>query len=221
MRSVQERLLHVAAWAVLSAAIGYFFLRDVPPYATYTPDSYGTHWEARSYLIPHILGAGVGILVGLAQFSSTVRQRWPAIHRLCGRVYVAACSIGAPAAMLLATKSNCEACKPALGSLGVYWLVTTMLAFYFARNRSFATHRAFMIRSYVAMNVFVVVRIGYEFAGTRVEDLSVRTMVEFGTVFGTLFLVEAYLAWGADLRLGKAIVRKRIPHASTSQEKTD
>jgi hypothetical protein len=66
-----------------------------------------------------------------------------------------------------------------------------------------------MIRSYVAMNVFVVVRIGYWIAGTRTEDMSVRTMVEFVTVFSPLLALETYLAWGADLRSGNAIVRKR------------
>jgi hypothetical protein len=66
-----------------------------------------------------------------------------------------------------------------------------------------------MIRSYVAMNVFVVVRIGYWVAGTRTEDMSVRTMVEFFTVFTPLLAVEAYLAWSADLRTGNGIVRKR------------
>lgn len=207
-------MIEALAWALLSAAIAYFFVRDVPPYATYTPDSYGSYWATRGYLIPHVVGAGVAILVGLSQFSTTMRQRWPAIHRLCGRVYVTACVIGAPAAMFLATKSDCQTCKPALGSLAVYWLVTTLVAFYFARHRTFATHRAFMIRSYVAMNVFVLVRIGYEIAGTRIEDMSVRTMVEFGTVLGTLFLVEAYLAWGSEIRLGNSIVRKRQAHAA-------
>ena len=217
MATIAKRTSEWAGWAILTAAIGYFFLRDVPHYAIYTPESYGEHWEARGYLIPHVVGAGIAILIGLAQFSTTIRQRWPAVHRLCGRVYVTATVIGAPAAMFLATKSECQTCKPALGSLAVYWLAATLVAFYFARNRSFATHRAFMIRSYVAMNVFVVVRIGYEIAGARVEDMAVRTMVEFGTVLGTLFLVEAYFAWGSDLKIGNAIVRKRRAQADGSK----
>jgi uncharacterized membrane protein len=211
-----KRLAEAVGWAVLSGAIVYFFWRDVPHYARYTPDSYGTHWVTRGYLIPHIVGAGIAILVGLAQFSSTIRQRWPAVHRLMGRVYVTGCLVGAPAATFLATKSVCQTCKPALGSLAIYWFLTTLMAFYFARNRAFATHRAFMIRSYAAMNVFVIVRIGYDIAGTRVDDMAVRTMVEFGTVLGTLLLVEAYLAWGTELRLGNAIVRKRLAKASAN-----
>ena len=204
-----KRWLEWIAWAAIVASIAYFFFRDVPHYAIYTPDSYGVHWPYRAYLIPHIIGAGAGILIGLVQFSSRIRQRWPAVHRTCGRVYVAACLLGAPAAVFLALNSECETCKPALGSLAVYWFVTTMTAFYFARHRSFATHRAFMIRSYVAMNVFVIVRIGYLLAGDRTEDMSVRTMVEFGTVLGSLLAVEAWLAWSSDLRTGNAIVRKR------------
>ena len=204
-----KRGLEWVAWAAIVACIAYFFLRDVPHYATYTPESYGVHWPYRTYLIPHIIGAGAGILVGLIQFTTRIRQRWPIVHRVCGRVYVAACVIGAPAALFLAANSECQTCKPALGSLAVYWLATTLIAFHFARQRSIATHRAFMIRSYVAMNVFVVVRIGYLLAGDRTDDMSVRTMVEFGTVLGSLLAVEAYLAWSSDLRIGNAIVRKR------------
>ena len=206
--SVKSRL-ETIAWISLGSMIAYFFLRDVPSYAIYTPDSYGIYWPIRAYLIPHVAGAGLAIFVGLLQFSTKVRQRWPAVHRISGRVYVTACLIGAPAALLLAAHSECTTCKPALGSLAIYWFATTLIAFHFAWHRSFATHRAFMIRSFVAMNVFVVVRIGYWLAGTRVEDMSVRTMVEFVTVFTPLLAVEIYLAWRADLRTGTAIVRKR------------
>jgi len=209
MAAASKRGFELIAWAALVSAIAYFFLRDVPHYATYTADSYGLYWPIRGYLIPHVVGAGIAILIGVAQFSTKLRQRWPAVHRVSGRVYVAACVIGAPAALMLAANSECQTCKPALGSLAIYWLATTLVAFHFARHRSIATHRAFMIRSYVAMNVFVVVRIGYAIAGTRVHDMSVRTMVEFFTVFAPLLLVEAYLAWSSDLRIGNAIVRKR------------
>lgn len=215
MKLARQQLVQAAGWAVLAAAILYFFLRDVPHYATYTPDSYQIYWPIRGYLIPHIIGAGLAIIVGLLQFSATVRQRWPAVHRTSGYVYVTACFVGAPAALLLAVHSECTTCKPALGSLAVYWFVTTLVAFRFARHRAFATHRAFMIRSYTAMTVFVIVRIGYQFAGAAVEDMSVRTMVEFGTVLGTLFLVEAYLAWSSELRLGNSIVRKRRAHVAS------
>jgi len=209
MAAAVKSRLETVAWTIIASMIAYFFIRDVPSYAIYTPESYGLYWPIRGYLIPHLIGASLAILVGLMQFSTTIRQRWPAVHRVSGRVYVAACVIGAPAALLLAANSECTTCKPALGSLAVYWLATTLVAFYFARHRSFATHRAFMIRSYVAMNVFVVVRIGYWVAGSRTDDMSVRTMVEFFTVFMPLLAVEAYLAWSADLRTGNAIVRKR------------
>jgi len=204
-----KRWLEWIAWAAIVASIAYFFFRDVPGYAIYTPQSYDIYWPIRGYLIPHIIGAGTGILLGLVQFSARIRQRWPAVHRTSGRVYVAACLLGAPAAVLLALHSECATCKPALGTLAVYWFATTMTAFYFARHRSFATHRAFMIRSYVAMNVFVVVRIGYLLAGDGTDDMSVRTMVEMVTVLGSLLAVELWLAWSADLRIGNAIVRKR------------
>ncbi len=212
-----KQCLEFFGWLALVSAIGYFFLRDVPKYATFTADSYGGYWPIRGYLATHVVGAGIAILIGVAQFSGTIRKRWPTVHRVLGRVYVAGCIIGAPAAMMLATRTDCHTCKPALGSLAVYWLATTLVAFYFAWHRSISTHRAFMIRSFVAMNVFVVVRIGYLLADTPTQDMSVRTMVEFVTVFSPLLLVEAYLSWRPELRAGNALVRKRQDQGRTSR----
>ena len=87
--AVKSRL-ETVTWVIVGSMIAYFFLRDVPHYATYTPDSYGIYWPIRGYLIPHVVGAGLAILLGLVQFSASIRQRWPAIHRISGRIYVTA-----------------------------------------------------------------------------------------------------------------------------------
>lgn len=206
---IAKRCIEVIAWAALTSAIGYFFLRDVPNYAIYTEYSYGIYWPNRGYLIPHVVGAGIAILVGLLQFSKKIRMKLPILHRLFGRLYVTGCVIGAPAAVKLAVDSECLTCRPALGSLAIYWLATTIIAFHFARLKSFATHRAFMIRSFVAMNVFVVDRIGYAIFRARIDDMGVRTMVEFVCVFVPLILTEAYFSWRPTIRDGNSFVRNR------------
>ena len=41
-------------------------------------------------VIGHIIGGTLMLMLGFAQFSTTLRRRWPALHRWSGRVLVAA-----------------------------------------------------------------------------------------------------------------------------------
>lgn len=183
------------SWALVIALVGYFFLRDVPHYAIYTPDSYAEYWATRGYLIPHVIGAGIGILVGLLQFSSTIRRRWPVFHRRLGWGYVIGCAIGAPAAIGLAVHSDCAVCRPALGSLAIYWFGATFVAFALARRRDFMRHRQFMIRSFVAMNVFVIIRIAYKTPIPGLDAIEHRIVAEYVSCFVPLLATEVWLSW--------------------------
>jgi hypothetical protein len=57
---------------------------------------------AKPFLIIHVIGGVTALVVGPIQFARQVRARWPQVHRLTGRLYVAACAIGAPAGFMLA-----------------------------------------------------------------------------------------------------------------------
>lgn len=195
-----RRYAENAGWALLVGAVAYFFVRDVPHYAIFDAESYGKYWTSRGYLIPHVAGAGIAILVGLLQFSSRVRARWPRVHRRLGWAYVVGCVIGAPAAIGLAVHSDCVVCRPALGTLAVYWFAATLAAFVLARRREFARHRLFMIRSYVAMNVFVIVRIAYLTPIPGLDDVERRIVAEYVSCFVPLLLAEAWLSWRPELR---------------------
>lgn len=193
VRDAAERV----AWLALVAGIAYFFVRDVPHYAIYTPDSYGEYWGTRGYLIPHVLGAAVGILVGLLQFSSKIRRRWPRFHRRLGWAYVAGCIIGAPGALGLAATSACVACRPALASLTIYWFAATLFAFLLARRKDFARHQQFMIRSFVAMNAFVIIRLAYMLPDPGLGEHEFRIVREYMSCFLPLLLTEMWLSWRA------------------------
>lgn len=197
MQLTARSLLERTAWIALVAAIAWFFVRDVPHYAIYTPDSYGEYWPTRGYLIPHVLGAGVGIIVGLLQFSKQIRRRWPRLHRRLGWTYVAGCIIGAPGALGLAASSSCVACRPALASLTIYWFAATLFAFLLARRKDFARHQQFMIRSFVAMNAFVVIRLSYFAPDPGLGEHEFRIVREYLACFVPLLLTEMWLSWRA------------------------
>lgn len=200
MSRTRQVILTSLFWSVLGIAVVGFLIRDLPGYATYTPEAYDSFWDVRGFLIPHLIGAGLAILIGLAQFSNRLRAFAPRVHRVLGYAYVAGCSVGAPAALGLAVNAECVACRPALGSLSVYWFAATMMAFLLARRRLFVAHRAFMIRSFVAMNVFVIVRIAYIVAGDAANVRANQAMIEYLSCFVPLLLTEMALSWRGDLK---------------------
>ena len=182
-------------FVVLFGAIVHYVNRDVLHYAIYTPESFGRFWPTRMFVIPHASAAAVGIFAGLLQFSTYLRRRWPQWHRRVGYLYAFCCLVGAPAAVGLAFHSDCEVCRPPLGILAVFWFAATMIAVLLARRRDFARHRQFMIRSFVYMSVFVIVRVAYDLfvSGPGVSDN--RILSEWLGVMIPILATEIWLTW--------------------------
>jgi len=208
MKVVLSRVATGLAWTSMLVALAYFFVRDVPHYANVTPESYGPYWDVIRTLQLHVIGAAVAILVGCLQFCAPLRRRLATLHRRLGYAYVAGCLIGAPAALGLALHSDCPVCRPSLAILSVYWFATTLSALALARRRELVRHREFMIRSFVAMNVFVLVRIGYKTPVPGLSEIEHRMLMEWICVTVPLLLVEIFLSWAPSIRL---LLRKSVP----------
>jgi len=119
-------------------------------------------FSIRFMLIPHILAAATAVLVGPFQFSTRLRQRNPRLHRILGRVYVGAVCIAALMAFLMAPTQ-----PPFFRNFGdtqaTLWLVCTLAAIFTARNRQFAQHRIWAIRSYAVTFIFFLTRLPLRF----------------------------------------------------------
>lgn len=192
-----RRIAVALGWGVVVIASLYFIQRDAFRYLDYSPAAYRHHWELRWWLIPHILGAGAALLAGPLQFSSRLRARAPMLHRTLGRVYVFGGLVASPAALRLALGSQCELCVVPLTILALLWLGSTATAFWAARRRVFALHRQFMIRSYVLMCAFVVIRLTdfIPLPFVVVDDEARRSLFEWLCWVVPLLLTEAYLSW--------------------------
>lgn len=188
----------VVRWAVLAAALTAataFIGRDALRYVDYTPEAYRHHWDLRVWLIPHILAAGPAILLGPIQFLPAIRRRWPAWHRRLGWVYLVGALIGAPSAFRLAIASRCTMCRPPLALLASLWFVTAVTALIAARRKDFGTHRAFMIRSYVLMNAFVIIRLTDFLPLPIPDDDARRATFEWLCWVVPLGITEIWLTW--------------------------
>ncbi len=171
-------------WIVVLAIGAYFILDNIPRYLVWSEASYGPYyWPRAEFLLPHLLGGLVAIAIGPFQFWSRIRNNYPKIHRVSGRVYLASVVIGALAGMAMAFTSGVNlAYASGLFALAIAWLLTSGMALASILKRNFIQHKQWMIRSYVVTFAFVSFRI--------VDDL----MTYYG--LGEDADRAAMLAWG-------------------------
>lgn len=139
-----------------------------------------THYQPFAWwLLPHGLAAALPLFLGPLQFSTTLRRRNLLWHRRLGWAYCAGVAVSAPVGIVVETIKYFHGVAPLrllIGScgLGSTFLVTTGLAFYFARHRQIDRHRRWMARSYAVSMVFLLTRFTdeWKWAGRLVETPS-------------------------------------------------
>lgn len=117
-------------------------------------------WRLRGWLLLHITCGMSALLIGPWQFSRRIRQRHLHLHRITGRIYLIAVTLGAVAAFRLAASTPASrAWSFGLMTLAAVWLTTSTMAYYAVRKRQIPIHKEWMIRSYVVTFAFVTFRI--------------------------------------------------------------
>jgi uncharacterized membrane protein len=136
-------------------------LDRVPHFFVWSEESYGPYlWPRAAFLFPHVLGGLVAIVLGPFQFYLRIRTRYPRVHRITGRLYLAAVSLSALVGMALALTSSVNfAYASGLFGLATAWLATSGMALVSIRKRNFIQHKQWMIRSYVVTFAFVSFRL--------------------------------------------------------------
>lgn len=161
-------------------------------------------------VVVHVVGAVVYAVLGAFQFSSGLRRRRPAWHRVAGRVAVAAGLAVAFSALWLTlstprpvgTGELLHVFRLAAGSAMAAGLVLGLAAIL---RGEVARHRAWMIRAYA-------LGLG---AGTQVLTLGVGQAV-FGHGELTVALMHG-AGWGINLAVAEVVVRRRAPARAGSR----
>ena len=155
------RLGNSLLWLIVIGVGAWFVATNVPHYFVFTEESYGEYyWPRAGYLLAHIIGGLIAIVIGPFQFWSRIRSKHPAIHRFSGRIYLLSILVGSIGGLGLAfTIPEGLAYATGLGMLAVAWLTTSAMAFIAVRKRNFVQHKQWMIRSYVVTFAFVSFRL--------------------------------------------------------------
>lgn len=132
----------------LSFVVVAFLAFSLPPYLsghTRVPATFALHYPL---LVGHVMFAAVAMVMAVVQIWPGLRARRPALHRRCGRVYVAA---AIPAALCGLIIGAATPFGPLLAVsnvvLALVWLWFTTTGLLAARERRFAEHRRQMILS--------------------------------------------------------------------------
>jgi uncharacterized membrane protein len=200
-----SRILAAFAWAMVLSMVAYFVLREVPRYFVWSEASYGAYyWPRKTVVFPHILMAISAILIGPFQFLSRIRNGYPKVHRILGRIYVVSALLGSASGMVMAIISSRGLVNDTgLFGLGLAGLLTTSMAYIAIRNRNFIQHKQWMVRSYVVIFGFVTIR----------SITSVMLQYGFSNP-DDRFGVATWACWAIPLLLTELVIQGRQVFAS-------
>ena len=145
----------------------------------------------------HIFLGGLALLIGWTQFSSKLRNKNIALHRMTGKVYVVSVLISSITGIYIGIFAT-GGLVSSMGfiCLGVIWFYTTLMAYIYIRNKQILQHQKMMIYSYAACFAGVTLRLW----------LPILTNI-FGD-FITAYTIIAWLCWVPNVMVAFFITKQ-------------
>ena len=155
------------------------------------------------WLLPHGIVGATALAMTFFQFSTRLRSRNAQLHRVMGRIYVAAVFVVAPLGAYIQfldeTTGDSRSFTFAAITFASLWMFATGMAFWCIRGRRIDQHRQWMTRSLAMALVFLEVRVtegltGWDTLGPAVDEMVVWVCVALGyPLADTVLQIETYL----------------------------
>ena len=144
----------------------------------------------------HIGSGSLALLIGGWQFLPALRRARRGLHRLVGGLYVAACTTGGLAALIIAPGTNGGPVAAAgFMTLALLWLATTWRALAAILTGDVAAHRRWIYRSFALTLAGVTLRL----------YLPAALLSPYG--FSATYAAIAWLCWVPNLILADPVER--------------
>lgn len=162
----------MVAWGtILAIAIGFVLKYVFRYYLHYNQAAFAdpnlgapNYWAMRGWLLMHMSGGMVALLIGPWQFWSGFRVRYNRLHRWTGRIFLGAVAIGSLGAFRMAIGTTFGwAFGFSLVGLASAWVTTAGMAYYAILKRRIQIHKEWMVRAYVVTFAFVTFRLLNEY----------------------------------------------------------
>lgn len=148
-------LVFIALYFVIDRVLPYFFKFNFEYYKDY-------YWSNKRWLVGHLLGGALALLIGPFQFSTKFRNRFLKTHRNLGKLFIIAIIIASLSALYMsiyvAPQVNIS-WSVSLFVLALVWLVSVLTAYRAILLRRLLQHNEWMIRTYIITVAFVLFRI--------------------------------------------------------------
>ncbi|HYY72232.1 MAG TPA: DUF2306 domain-containing protein [Candidatus Bathyarchaeia archaeon] len=152
----------------------------------------------RALVLTHILPAMLFMVLGPLQFVRGLRSRYPRVHRLSGRIFLAASAVVGISGLKLAFGKTVGGLdeKAAIALFGTFFLISLAKALWHALRREFAQHREWMIRGYAIGLAVAAIRpiVGMFFAAALLQGHKPQPAEFFGTAFWIGFTLQTIAA---------------------------
>ena len=142
-----------AGLLVIAVVVAAFILRFIPHYLSFNPAlgrlSPAEHPWYFPVMVIHLLCGTVTLVACVLQVWPWLRRRHPRVHRVSGRVYVAAVWPAVAGAVVISVVwpfGPVSALSDIVHAL--LWLAATTYGFALGRQRRYADHRRWMLRSF-------------------------------------------------------------------------
>ncbi len=155
----------------------------------------------------HIISAGLALALGPFQFSAAIRRRRLRLHRWNGRAYMFSVAFGALSGLVLSFYSSVAIVGFfGFGALSVLWGWTTYRGYQAARDRDFASHQAWMIRSFALTFAAVTLRL---WLGILIAVQLLAGATDFDLVFDNAYAVLPFLCWLPNIVVAELLIHRR------------
>ena len=160
--STSSKWLARSGWTII-LILGVWFLTTVAfKYFLFSETVYERFWDIKWWVLGHVLGGSLALIIGPFQFWSHFRNKYMKTHRLMGKIYLISIAIGSICAFKMAATTALAISWQwaiSLGILGVAWVLTAFMAYRSVRLKRISQHKEWMVRSYVVTFAFVTFRI--------------------------------------------------------------
>lgn len=197
-----QKLIKTFLWGLLISFFSLQMFYIIWPYTTWewNVDFLQTkqfiihldHYRIAFYT--HIFSSLIVLLSGAFLFSKYILKNWSSLHRTIGKTYVALLLlISAPSGMVMAFYANGGwAAKISFLILTPLWWWFTYKGYQTARQKQFAAHKKWMMRSYALTLSAITLRISQMLVGSffYLDPTTQYVLVSWGSWIVNLLIVE-------------------------------
>jgi uncharacterized membrane protein len=201
-RERTRRRVAYAFLAVTAVAVAILFPM---PYLVSTAHGLAPHYADRGSVVAvaflvHVVAGGLALLLSPLQIATRLRARAPRLHRVAGRVMLAAIAVAGCTSLVIAMFDTAGPVGTVgFGITGIVWLFCAAAAFRAIRRRDVAAHRRWAVRTFALTYTAVTLRL----LNQPLTGLLVVLGMNAGVAADRAYAALALLSWPIDLAVAE------------------